>query len=81
MNNSLLQNTDYINTINNVIQEEVMKHALPVYDINFLQNNNGDIHFKIDNDLFLELLFLRIRGESVKFASVLKNRLITERSS
>ena len=40
-----------------------------------MQNNNGDIHFKIDNDLFLELLFLRIRGESIKFASVLKKRM------
>ena len=40
-----------------------------------MQNNNRDIHFKIDNDLFLELLFLRIRGESVQFASVLKKQI------
>ena len=52
-----------------------MKYALPVYDIIFLQNNSRDIYFKIDSDLFLNLVFLRIRGESIKFASVLKKRI------
>ena len=74
MNNSLLQKNDYINTINKIIQEEIMKFALPVYNINFLKSSSGNIYFKIDSDLFLELLFLRIRGETIKFASVLKKQ-------
>ena len=45
MNKSLHKNIDYINTIKTVIQEEAMNHALPVYDISFLQNNSGDIYF------------------------------------
>ena len=74
MNNSLLKKNDYINTINKIIQEEIMKFALPVYDINFLKSSSGNIYFKIDSDLFLELLFLQIRGETIKFASVLKKQ-------
>ena len=53
MNNSLLQKNDYINTINNIIQEEIMKFALPVYEINFLKSSSGNIYFKSDSDLFL----------------------------
>ena len=74
MNNSLLKKNDYINTINKIIQEEIMKFALPVYDINFLKSSSENIYFKIDSDLFLELLFLQIRGETIKFASVLKKQ-------
>ena len=74
MNNSLLKKNDYINTINKIIQEEITKYALPVYDINFLKSNSGNIYFKIDSDLFLELFFLRVRGETIKFAYVLKKQ-------
>ena len=74
MNNSLLKKNDYINSINKIIEEEIMKFALPVYDINFLKSRSGNIYFKIDSDFFLGLLFLRITGETIKFASVLKKQ-------
>ena len=74
MNNSLLTNNDYVSTINNIIEEEILKYALPVYNLKFLKNIDGNVQFKIDSDLFLELLFLRIRGETIKFASMLKKK-------
>ena len=68
-NNSLLRNKDYLNLINNAIVEEKLKYALPIYTTEFVKNSNKDISFKIDDDNFLEMVLLRIRGESIKFAS------------
>ena len=34
----------------------------------------NELHRRIRDDLFLETLILRIRGESIKFASVKKNK-------
>ena len=44
-NNSLLKEQGYLNLINNIIQEEIVKYAVPIYNINFLKNcnNYGDI--------------------------------------
>ena len=36
--------------------------------------SNKDLQFIINDDAFLELLFLRIRSESVKFFSVLNKK-------
>ena len=40
--------------------------------MNFLKNSNRNISFQTDDDMFLELLFLMIRGKTIKFASSLK---------
>ena len=73
-NNSLLKQKEYLNLINNAIQDEIFKYAIPVYNINFLNNpaNYGNIDLIIDSDIFLEVLFLRLRGESIKFATFQK---------
>ena len=72
-NNSLLSNHEYINLINTVISEEKIKYAVPVYNHNYLENpDNTNISLRIDYDTFLELLYLRIRGETIKFSSKLK---------
>ena len=67
-NTSLLSNQDYLNTIKNIINEEKIKYALPVYQQAYIEDNssNQDLQLTIDDDAFLELLFLRIRGESKK---------------
>ena len=56
------------------MQDEIFKYAIPVYNINFLNNpaNCGNIDLVIDSDIFLEVLFLRLRGESIKFATFQK---------
>ena len=51
-----------------------MKYALPVYHIKFLIGNYKNLVLTIDDDLFLELLFLRIRGETIKFSSSQKKQ-------
>ena len=40
----------------------------------FLIGNYKDLVFTIDDDLYLEILFLRIRGETIKFSSMQKKR-------
>ena len=71
-NNSLLKNKDYLDTINMCIEEEKMKYAVPIYNLDYLMNNQDTIELIIEKDMFLEMLFMRIRGETIKFATTLK---------
>ena len=73
-NNRLLENTKYFNLINKIIAEEKQKYAIPLYSVEFLNENYPDIQFTIDNDVFLEMLLLRIRGETIKFATFEKKK-------
>ena len=73
-NNSLLENKDFLTLINHIINEEKLKYALPVYDLKYLERSYSPISMTIEPDTFLELLFLRIRGETIKFASTLKKK-------
>ena len=86
-NSNLLKYPDYLTVINNVIKNEIERYALPVYSHEFLTNeeNYKTIVFNIDDDLFLETLLLKIRGETIKFSSklssekcILENILIEE---
>ena len=72
LNNSLLKNSDYLNLINSVIEDEKIKYSLPVYNLKYIKENYDNIHFSIDDDTFLEMLFMRIRGETIRFATHLK---------
>ena len=75
-NNSLLENTKYLKLIHTIIAEEKQKCALLLYSVEFLNENYSDIQFTIDNDVFLEMLLLRIRGETVKFATFEKKNCV-----
>ena len=74
-NTSLLKKPEYIEKINNVILNEVLQYAIPIYSPTYLKNpeNYKHISLKIDEDLFLETLLLRIRGETMKFSSTMKS--------
>ena len=78
-NKSLLKNKDYLELVNKIIQEEKSKYALPVYSAEYVKNEN--IKFNIDDDDFLEMIFLGIRGETIKFASYLKKQSHMEEKS
>ena len=73
-NNSLLKNPDYLELINKAISDEILKYAIPIYSLDFIEKHPEALAFTIDDDLMLEMLFLRIRGETIKFASALKQR-------
>ena len=47
---------------------------MPIFSINHIKETYNDLTFSIDDDTFLEMLFLRIRGETIKFASTLKKK-------
>ena len=55
-NKSLLK--DYLELVNKIIQEEKSKYALPVYLAEYVKNENENIKFNIDDDDFLEMIFL-----------------------
>lgn len=72
-NNSLLSDIDYINQINEKIFEVKKQYALPVYNLEELDNiPNEEIQFKISDQLFLEVLLMEIRGKSISFSSFKK---------
>ena len=68
-NNSLLECPEYVDLVNEIIVEEKLKYAIPLYNLDFLKNNFTNVEMTIDQDLFLEILLLRIRGETIKFAT------------
>ena len=73
----MLKDENYLELVNNLIQEEKINYALPVYDLDFLKANDN-IKMSIDSDQFLEVLFLRIRGETIKFATNKKSSYLKE---
>ena len=77
-NNSLLKDGNYLELVNNLIQEEKINYALPIYDLDFLKANDS-IKMSIDSDQFLEILFLRILGETIKFTTNTKSNLILKK--
>ena len=74
-NNSLLECPEYVYLINRIIEEEKLKYAIPVYEPNYLKNTFTNFEMIIDHDLFLKMLLLRIRGETIKFATAPKKPL------
>ena len=63
-NTSLLKEQAYITMINNTITDEVFKYALPVYNLEFLENTSPQyLQFTINDNLFLESLLVQLQGE------------------
>ena len=78
-NTSLLGNCEYIEMINNTIDEIKQQYLLPVY--NPLDSNplsNKDIQFTISDSLFLDTLLMTIRGKTIRFSSKLKKQQNTK---
>ena len=75
-NNSLLNDKDYIEIINNKIDEVKKQYALPVYNMDQIDNIPDDqIQFVINDQLFLETLLMELRGKSISFSSYKKKTL------
>ena len=75
LNCSLLKDSEYLEKINNLIDEVKKEYAIPVYNLqNFYNLDDTELQFTVSNNTFLEMLFLRIRGETIKYASAKKHR-------
>ena len=78
-NCSLLQNKDYIHTINETIDEVKLRYCSPVYNPHFVkQNCKFDLQFGIEYDLLLEMMLLKIRDITTKFSINLKKANMRE---
>ena len=77
LNVSLLKDQSYLNLINKIIIEEKHTYACPIYSNAFLNDHLNEIQLTIDEDLFLEMLLLRIRGETLKYSTELKRKKLS----
>lgn len=74
-NNSLLKDIEYAKTVKECINRVKEQYMVPVYDIDFLQNDTFDeLQFTISDQLFLELLLLEIRGKTISYAAYKKKQ-------
>ena len=81
-NCSLLKHPEYLKLINEAIMTVKKQYAIPVYNVGYLESiPDSDINFTITDNTFLETLLLKLRGESIKFASKLKKRVRPKRYS
>ena len=56
--------------------DEKRKYAVPVYNLHNLETiDDSEIHLTVDFDIFMEMLLLRIRGETIKYASYIKKKM------
>ena len=56
-----------------IILDEKTKYAPSVYSLEFLKSSDN-IQFTIEDDLFLEMLLLRIRGETIRYSAFQKQK-------
>ena len=81
-NNSLLYYTKYVNKVNEFILKFKKQHCLPVYNIENIDNIPDDkIQFILNDQMFLEILLLELRGLTISYASFKKRRLIEKREN
>ena len=75
LNTSLLKDKNYVELINNAINDEREKYAVPVYNLDELTNiPDKNLQLIISDQDFLQILLVRLRGESVKYSTYLKKK-------
>ena len=73
LNCSLLKDPDYLNCVKNCITEVKKQYAIPIYRLDNIDKiENKEIKFTISDKMFLEMLLLNIRGNTIKFSSRVK---------
>ena len=78
---SLLSDIDYLNRFNEKILEFKRQYVLPVYNLENLNTvPNEELQLVINDQLFLDVLLMEIRGKSISYASFKnKNRETREK--
>ena len=77
-NNSLLKDPSYCTQIKNIIKETKNEYGLPVQNETIEMISNAAINFKIPVSLFLETLFMEIRGKTISHATWKKCQALKE---
>ena len=73
LNNSLLSDINYLNIINEKIKEIKAQYAIPIYNLDNIDNiSNEDIQFCISDQLLLDTLLMEIRGKTISYLSYKK---------
>ena len=68
-NYSLLSDINYLNIINEKIIEIKTQYAIPIYNIDNINNiPNADIQFTNNDQLFLDTLLMEIRGKTISYS-------------
>ena len=74
-NNSLLYDKTYVDTIKAHISMIKKQYALPVYNFECLDEiDNDSVQLLIDDQLFLEILLMEIRGKTISYSSYKKKK-------
>ena len=64
-----MNDKDYLKAMNNKIDEVKKQYALPVYNMDQINNVPDDeIQFEINDQFFLETLLMELRGKSISFS-------------
>ena len=78
-NNSLLQDPEYLDTINKLILDIKSQYVLPVYNLENIRDiSDSDIQFQINDQLFLETLLIEIRGKTIAYSAYKKKTQIAQ---
>ena len=73
-NNSLLRDREYINIVKDCIQQVKEQYMLPIYDLEYIIENEQNLEFQISDQLFLETLLMEIRGKTISYSSFKKKQ-------
>jgi hypothetical protein len=66
----LLKDVDYLKLINRKIDEIKMQYAIPIYNVeNINEISDDNLQFTVDDQLFLDVLLMEIRGQSISYAA------------
>lgn len=68
-NNSLLKDKSFVTEIKTVIYNLKKEYALPVYNFDNIDNiSDNDLQFTISDQLFFEMLLLKIREKTISYS-------------
>ena len=73
-----MKDKKYIDEVKKIINEVKSMYVTNNESINVNEILDNDIVFNINDQLFLEILFMTIRGETIKYSSVKKRKKLEE---
>ena len=73
-NLALLKETEYIEKIKTVIAKTIYQYAVPVYEEDYVRNHGASVEFTINDTLFLDILLVNIRSETVHYSRTKEKR-------